>query len=140
LKSVDQWPVQKQFSSGSDLYQLHPFHTYFYAADHTGYAKERESVIRVATTTPTSSSHPRDFDVESVVKASHVISSEIKLETLLVKLVDIMMENAGADRCFIILEKDGKLGIEAEAALDAEQVHVLQSQPIEERDDLAVSN
>jgi len=113
--------------------------TYFYAADHTGYAKERESVIRVATTTPTSSSHPRDFDVESVVKASHVISSEIKLETLLVKLVDIMMENAGADRCFIILEKDGKLGIEAEAALDAEQVHVLQSQPIEERDDLAVS-
>jgi len=62
---------------------------------------------------------PESLDLEAVIKASHVISGEITLARLLEKLMRIVMENAGAQKAILMLEKEGKLVIEAEAAAPA---------------------
>ncbi|MCG3159003.1 MAG: Anaerobic nitric oxide reductase transcription regulator NorR [bacterium] len=60
---------------------------------------------------------PESLDLEAVIKASHVISGEITLARLLEKLMRIVMENAGAQKAILMLEKEGNLVIEAEAVL-----------------------
>jgi predicted ATPase/signal transduction histidine kinase len=58
------------------------------------------------------------IDVLSVVKASQAISGEIVLDALLGKLVRVVIEQAGAQKGYVILPREGGLFIEAEALVD----------------------
>lgn len=72
------------------------------------------------------------LDVLSVVKASQAISGEIRLDSLLRRLVEVVIEQAGAQKGYLLLRKNGQLVIEAEASLDdkgAVQVKLLRSLP-----------
>ncbi len=68
-----------------------------------------------ASTTATIGSPVRQLDVETVVKASHALSSEIVLPKLIEKLMRIAVEHAGADRGLLILLRGAEPQIEAEA-------------------------
>jgi PAS domain S-box-containing protein len=57
----------------------------------------------------------RDLDVETVIKASQALSSEIVLSTLIEKLMRIVVEHAGAERGLLILLHGDEPRIEAEA-------------------------
>ncbi|WP_272458700.1 trifunctional serine/threonine-protein kinase/ATP-binding protein/sensor histidine kinase [Polyangium jinanense] len=74
------------------------------------------------------------LDLGSVIKASLAISSEIVLEKLLTTLMHVVIENAGAQRGALVLEKKGRLVVEVDATVAAtgEVVGVLRSTPIEE--------
>lgn len=72
-----------------------------------------------------------DFDLTSVLKASQVIAGEIILERLLEKLMNTVIENAGAQKGFLLLEKEGKWVIEAEGDIDSNNLTILQSIPID---------
>jgi PAS domain S-box-containing protein len=82
----------------------------------------------------TSNSSDIAFDLAAVMKASQAISSEIELEQLLRSLMKILIENAGAQTGFLILENAGEWVIEASCELNnGEKVcatRVLQSIPI----------
>jgi len=67
------------------------------------------------------------LDLESVLKASQALSEEIVLDTLLAKMIKIVIENAGAEKGYLILDKSGQWSIEAEGRLDFEDTVVLQS-------------
>ncbi|MEG4088430.1 AAA family ATPase [Microcoleus sp. Pol12B4] len=82
----------------------------------------------VAMTTTGSGNH---LDISAVMKASHAISGEIMLDKLLSSLMKILIENAGAQRGYLILLSQGQLFIEAEGTIDDELVTVLQSIPVE---------
>ncbi|MEG5049754.1 MULTISPECIES: AAA family ATPase [unclassified Microcoleus] len=77
------------------------------------------------------------FDLATVVRALQAISREIELEQLLRSLMQILIENAGAQIGFLILEKSGEWTIEANCELaEGEKVgttQVLQSIPIANR-------
>ncbi|UBF28833.1 AAA family ATPase [Kovacikia minuta CCNUW1] len=77
------------------------------------------------------------FDLAAVMKASQAISSEIELEQLLRSLMQILIENAGAQTGYLLLENAGEWTIEAACELvNGEQVcntQVLQSASIENR-------
>jgi PAS domain S-box-containing protein len=81
-----------------------------------------------ATTTRRSSSSR--LDLISVLKASQAISGEIILEQLLEKLMRVVIENAGAQRGLLILKKGSQFVVEAEGAVDREDVTMLQSVPV----------
>ncbi len=81
----------------------------------------------------TSNSSSEALDLTTVIKASQILSSEIVLDKLLAKLMKILIENAGAQKGFLILETKGKLLIEAEGAVERENVTVLQSIPVEDK-------
>jgi formate hydrogenlyase transcriptional activator len=64
------------------------------------------------------------LDLSTVLKASQVISGEIVLSKLLEKLMKIALENAGAQKGILILEKEGERSIEAEAVVNRGQITV----------------
>ena len=71
------------------------------------------------------------LDLTTVVKASQTLAGEIVLDKLLAKLMKIVIENAGGQRGFLILEKSGKWVIEASGCVDVDRVAVMQSIPID---------
>ncbi len=71
------------------------------------------------------------LDLGSVMKASQAISGEIRLAGLLEKMIKIMIENAGAQKGFLLLKKNGHFMIEAEGEIGKEEVAVLKSVPLE---------
>ncbi|MBD2518544.1 AAA family ATPase [Nostoc sp. FACHB-973] len=71
------------------------------------------------------------LDMTTVLKASQTLSSEIELEKLLSKLLSVVIENAGADKCVFLLLKEDRLVVEATAEI-GQQSTVLQSIPVED--------
>jgi len=64
------------------------------------------------------------LDVDTVLKASHALSSEIVLPALIEKLMRIAVEHAGAERGLLILLHDDEPHIEAEATIGHGRVDV----------------
>ncbi|MBE9208117.1 AAA family ATPase [Nostoc sp. LEGE 06077] len=55
------------------------------------------------------------LDLASVIKASQALSGEINLEDLLSTLMTVVMENAGASKCVLVLNKDDNSGFTVSA-------------------------
>ncbi|MGC1394478.1 MAG: adenylate/guanylate cyclase domain-containing protein, partial [Coleofasciculaceae cyanobacterium] len=71
------------------------------------------------------------LDLATVIKASQAISGEIVLDKLLTALMRILIENAGAQCGYLILETEGKLRIKASGSVNSDNITVLQSISIE---------
>ncbi len=70
------------------------------------------------------------LDLTSVLKASQAISGEIMLDKLLSKMMKIIIENAGAERGFLIFSYQGTWVIEAEGSIGESDVKVLTMTPV----------
>jgi len=100
----------------------------------------RRSSDRLSTEVSTSStSLVGQLDVSTVIKASQAISSEIVLGKLLEKLMNILIENAGARRGILVLKQEGRLFIEAEGNVQTNEVKALRAIPLEECEELPLS-
>ena len=95
-------------------------------------ARRGEGIINEA-----GSSGEEALDFLSVLKASQAISGEIDLEKLLSKMITIVVENAGAQKGCLVLEKGGRLVIEAEGNVESSEVKVLRSLTLESHPDHA---
>ncbi len=76
--------------------------------------------------TSTSNSHNSLLDLTTVLKASQALASEIVLERLLEKLMKIAIENAGAQKGFLLMPNEGKLVIQAAASVESSDIKVEQ--------------
>ncbi|MEG3894258.1 MULTISPECIES: ATP-binding sensor histidine kinase [unclassified Microcoleus] len=79
----------------------------------------------------TTSSSAGVLDLTTAVKASQALAGEIVLDKLLAKMMKIVIENAGGQIGFLILEKSGQWVIEASGSVDVDRVAVMQSIPID---------
>ncbi|AFY81872.1 AAA family ATPase [Oscillatoria acuminata] len=93
----------------------------------TTHGKVSSSQMANAQTTTGSGSN---LDIATVTKSYQAISGEIMLDKLLSSLMKIILENAGAQRGYLILCHQGELRIEAESHIDEEQITVLQARLI----------
>ncbi|MGL4622119.1 MAG: AAA family ATPase, partial [Chroococcidiopsis sp.] len=76
------------------------------------------------------------FDLAAVMKASQAISSEIELDRLLRSLMQILIENAGAQTGCLLLENSGEWAIEAACQLNEDEkgwTQILRSIPMANR-------
>jgi predicted ATPase/signal transduction histidine kinase/CheY-like chemotaxis protein/tRNA A-37 threonylcarbamoyl transferase component Bud32 len=80
----------------------------------------------------TSSQQTALLDLTSIMKASQTLSEEIVLSRLLKKMMQIVIENAGAETGFLLLPQQDKWLIQAS------KIKVLQSIPIEQCDEIAL--
>ncbi|RUT06999.1 serine/threonine protein kinase [Dulcicalothrix desertica PCC 7102] len=85
----------------------------------------------------TTTSNHNILDLATVIKASQAISSEIILDKLLEKLLQIILENAAAQKGCLILLKNDELFVEAIKIQEASVI--LQSTPVDISQDIPIS-
>jgi predicted ATPase/signal transduction histidine kinase len=88
--------------------------------------------------TSASSSASEGLDLATILKASQALSGEIELEKLLSVLLHVVLENAGADICALLMPKNEQWVIEAFSQLGQPSV-ILQSLSLEDSQVLPVS-
>ena len=88
----------------------------------------------VTSTTSSSSSISDSLDLAAILKASQTLSGEIELGKLLSTLLQLVIENAGAHKC-VLLMQDDRLLVQGLATVGAEPA-VLQCVPAEESQDI----
>jgi histidine kinase len=71
-----------------------------------------------------------NLDLDTVMKASSALSGEIVLPRLLKKMMQVILESAGAQSGFLIMEKKSERFIEAEIHANSEDIKTLQSMPV----------
>jgi len=79
------------------------------------------------------------LDTETIIKATSAISKEIDLKSLLSKIINIILENAGAERGFLILKKENQLLIEAYCDINKNSSYYLTSTPFNEAEELSIA-
>ncbi|MCP4131080.1 MAG: AAA family ATPase [bacterium] len=95
------------------------------------------SILETPMVTTTAASNLLDFS--TALKASQAISGEIILGTLLEKILKLVIENAGAEKGFLILETKGVFTIEASDRIGSQEVSVLESIPVQKSEELSES-
>ncbi|MEH1944877.1 MAG: AAA family ATPase [Nostoc sp.] len=96
-----------------------------------------------STQTSSSSSISELLDLTTVLKASQTLSGEIELEKLLMMLLQIVIENAGAEKCVLMLlwsdslrdTKGERLLIQGSVSANTQPI-VLQRIPVEESEEI----
>ncbi|MEH2135740.1 ATP-binding sensor histidine kinase [Nostoc sp.] len=88
-----------------------------------------------STETSSSSSIIESLDLVTVLKASQTLSGEIQLEKLLAALLRIVIENAGAEKCVLMLLRNDCLLIKGTISVNTQPI-VLQRTPVEESQDI----
>ena len=78
------------------------------------------------------------LDIESAMRATRAIASELETEKLFDRLLRIVMESAGAQRVALLLPKDGDLILEAEGVLEPDQVRLGLGLPLSRATELPV--
>lgn len=87
--------------------------------------------ITTTRTTHSTSTGSSTLDLAAVIKAAQALSGEFVLETLLRKLMIILMKNAGAHKGYLILHRQGNLVIEVSANCDEVEVIIVQPMALE---------
>jgi predicted ATPase/GAF domain-containing protein len=137
---------EKGLAQHSDLYLRNAYYAYIRWGAHAKVkaleAQYPQLVARPATTgsstsrtTPilhTSHEHAHDLDFTSIIRASQAISGEIVLDTLLRKLMHVLIENAGAQRGVLLLEETGEWIVEAEGVINRHNFALLPEIPAAE--------
>ncbi|RJP76512.1 MAG: GAF domain-containing protein [Desulfobacteraceae bacterium] len=82
---------------------------------------------------------PNRIDYTDVVHSLQAISTEIVLDNLLQKLMQIVIRNAGARKGFFLLKTDNQLEIKAAGHIGNPIRVTLQSSPVENRTDMLLS-
>lgn len=93
-----------------------------------------------STTSVSSDSMSEGFlDLSTILKVSQTISKEINLSGLLKKITRLVIENAGAQKGFLILEKGNTWAIEAEGSAEGNVTSLTGSQSIDDSDRISKS-
>ncbi|NJB87387.1 putative ATPase/class 3 adenylate cyclase [Lewinella marina] len=71
------------------------------------------------------------LDLQTVLKAATSISGQIHLGDMLRNLMSIVIENAGAQEGVLLLERNGRLLVEAAFSVEDDNTTVLQALPVE---------
>ncbi len=96
-----------------------------------------EQVVTSLSETFSSTTQTDSLDLQSVLKSTQSISSEIDMESLLSKMIKIVIENAGAEKGFLIMMRDNGFFIEAEGYANKNETTVLKSIPLENSEKLS---
>ncbi len=78
-----------------------------------------------------------NLDLTSVLKASQAISRELGFSKLLDRLMQVMMENAGADRGSLVLSRKGRLVVAASNSEKTDRKTVLSDDSVEESTEIS---
>ncbi len=74
----------------------------------------------------------QQLDFGSVMKSLHTLSGVIQLDALLTRIMDLVIENAGAQHGVLVLDHDGEMFVEAERTVGDVVLARAATQPLDE--------
>ena len=92
---------------------------------------QRSRLLRARTEIGGAEAGAESLDVATAMKAAQAMAREIDLETLLGRLMSIAIENAGAERGSLILERDGQAFVQAEGTMGTVEVKLRDAVPLD---------
>jgi predicted ATPase/signal transduction histidine kinase/tRNA A-37 threonylcarbamoyl transferase component Bud32 len=98
--------------------------------------KHRTIVSTVSKVTGSTSTASQILDLATVIKASSAITSEINLENLPLKLLHIIVENAGAQKGCLLLDKNNEFVVEAIDKIENNDIINQQGIPVAECEEI----
>lgn len=99
----------------------------------------KETIAKgMMSSTDTSSRISEILDLATLLQASQAISSEIELDKLITNLLKIVINNAGANKCVLLLKQDHKFNVVAMLE-PGNSPKILPSIPLESSQDLPIS-
>ena len=122
---IEAYRGYKRWGATAKLQQLEA--AYVFLRRKTAHAVDEYDTLRLTNNDISTST---SLDIGTVIKASQTISSEIQLPKLLDKLMRSVIENAGAEKGFLLLKDGARWMIEAAGALD-DQLVFAQALPID---------
>ena len=93
----------------------------------------------LANTQTSISSSDLSIDFMAILKLTQTIASEMQFDKLLKKLLQIVLENAGAQRSVLVIKKDNSWLIEAEGTIEQQRIWLADAKSIETRSDLPLT-
>lgn len=81
--------------------------------------------------------HERQMDIQTVIRASQALSGEIQIDKLLAKLMNLLIENAGAQKGALLLIEHGRLFVQAE--INADTITLQHGMAVEKSTHLALA-
>nr|WP_321464895.1 AAA family ATPase [uncultured Desulfobulbus sp.] len=97
------------------------------------------SLDELPSLSPSPLTGPDQVDMAAIIKASRMLSQEIHLDRLLEKFMQIVMNNAGAEKGVLIIDRDGQLFVQARGTTDGPGIEISDAIPIEEDNDIPQS-
>ena len=94
--------------------------------------RSSSSVLSSTTSTSTVLDSTAVYDLKTLLKFSRTLSEEILLDRLIDRLMQFLMENAGAQRNILILNQDNNWWVQAVADIEFETIYHLKEKRIEE--------
>ena len=123
-------------------YRVEAYHSYLQwgAAGKAASLMDQESWKRVTTAQdsfPSVNQDAGEIDYLSLVTAAQSLSSEIKIDKLLVNMVKTLLMNSGAQRVALILQEQEDAVIQAEGFTETTQIRILHQRSVESACDLS---
>lgn len=82
---------------------------------------------------------PIPLDTAAIIRASHLLSQEIRLDNLLDRLMHIVMENAGAEKGILIENRNGRLIVQAKGEVERKRIETMQETAVGEDGEVPLS-
>lgn len=73
-----------------------------------------------------------NLDLDTILKTINLISGEIVLEKILMGLMNLVIENAGAERAFLVTSENGSKFIKASVDISGNEINVMQDIPYDQ--------
>jgi len=81
----------------------------------------------------------QNLDLTTILKSSEAISREVRLKDLLSTMMNIIIENAGAQRMVLLLKEGDQLMVQAECMADNQDIQILDKVPVNDYPSIAQS-
>ena len=125
----------RKWGAAAKVKQLEEKYPKYLSLSILGIAQQR--TVSISTSSSTDSIGDL-LDIKSIVKATQTLSGEVQLRGLMEKMMQILIENAGAKKCLLIENTGESLLIQAEGSTYGVS-GVLQGLPMEESDNVPLS-
>ncbi|MGK3959506.1 AAA family ATPase [Sorangium sp. So ce118] len=103
-----------------------------------GAAVER-TMAGAGTTTTTGASAGASLDVNTAVRAAQALSSELDPQRVVGRLMELLLENAGAQRGALVLREGEALSVVARLSVEGARIETGLSEPLEQSHDVPVT-
>ncbi len=124
----------KQESITNDIGQTTTSQAHTLNTDNFGGSTTMMTTSKISSNNSKSGANFLDF--ETLIKSTQTLSQEINFEDLMPKMMRVVMENAGAEKAFLIQNHDGELFIEAKGDLTQTQSTQFLHKAIEDDNDM----